>query len=253
MKKTLWQEFARNILISLGIFSALFLILYIVEWAVPTLSGELLQWYDPAFVVGIPASVAGTAYVLTIQNPKNYTGFVGAITMAALLAWQFALWANWDLVVLHFALFIPFQTTSLLRWRKQALESKEQGTRNQDILPSWLNAKGVVFNIVFTIVIVLLDVIFVSWMAGNDFADNLLSKVMGGLMIAASILANFWMIHKKIDTWIWWIVYTLAGMVIYVLTSNIFTFVLFLITLILNIKAAIEWIKVVQANKGAVC
>ena len=253
MKKTLWQEFARNTLISLGIYAALFLILYILEWFVPSLRGTLLQWHDLAFIVGIPASVAGTAYVLTIQNPKNYTGFVGAITMAALLAWQFALWANWDLVVLHFALFIPFQTTSLLRWRKQALESKEQGTRNQDILPSWLNAKGVVFNIVFTIVIVLLDVIFVSWMAGNDFADNLLSKVMGGLMIAASILANFWMIHKKIDTWIWWIIYTLAGLVIYVLTSNIFTFLLFLITLVLNIKAAIEWIKVVQANKGAVC
>ena len=127
----------------------------------------------------------------------------------------------------------------------------EQGTRKQDILPSWLNAKGVVFNIVFTIVIVLLDILFVSWMEGNHFADDLLSKVMGGLMIAASILANFWMIHKKIDTWIWWIVYTLAGMVIYVLTSNIFTFVLFLITLVLNIKAAIEWIKVVRANNSA--
>ena len=168
--------------------------------------------------------------------------------MAALLAWQFALWGNWDLVVLHFALFIPFQTTSLLRWRKQALGSKEQGTRSQDVMPAWLNAKGVAFNIVFTIVIVLLDVLFVSWMAGNGFADNLLSKVMGGLMIAASILANFWMIHKKIDTWICWIIYTLAGMVIYVLTSNIFTFVLFLITLILNVKAAIEWIKLTRQS-----
>ena len=136
---------------------------------------------------------------------------------------------------------------------KTSTGSKEPGTKNQDVLPSWLNAKGVAFNIVFTIVIVLLDVLLVSWMAGNGFADNLLSKVMGGLMIAASILANFWMIHKKIDTWIWWIVYTLAGMVIYVLTSNIFTFVLFLITLVLNIKAAIEWIKVMRANKSAFC
>ena len=252
MQQALWKEFRKQMLVSLGIFFALFLILYIIEWYVPSLRGTLLKWHDLAFIVGIPASVAGTAYVLTIQNPKNYTGFFGAITMAALLAWQFALWGNWDLVILHFALFIPFQTTSLLRWRIQALESKEQGTRNQDILPSWLNAKGVVFNIVFTIVIVLLDVLFVSWMAGNGFADNLLSKVMGGLMIAASILANFWMIHKKIDTWIWWIIYTLAGMVIYVLTSNIFTFVLFLITLVLNIKAAIEWIKVMRANQKAV-
>ena len=249
MKKILWQEFARNILISLGIYAALFLILYIIEWFVPSLRSTLLQWHDLAFIIGIPASVAGTAYVLTIQNPKNYTGFVGAIIMAALLAWQFALWGNWDLVVLHIALFIPFQTTSLLRWRKQALGNQETGTKKQDILPSWLKAKGVLLNVVFTIIIVLLDVLFVSWMAGNDFADNLLSKVMGGLMIAASILANFWMIHKKIDTWIWWIVYTLAGMVIYVLTNNIFTFVLFLITLVLNIKAAVEWIKLTRGNE----
>ena len=93
MKKTLWQEFARNILISLGIFSALFLILYIVEWAVPSLSGVLLQWCDPAFIVGIPASVIGVAYVLTIRNPKNYTGFVvgygdgGLAGYAILFAW----------------------------------------------------------------------------------------------------------------------------------------------------------------------
>jgi nicotinamide riboside transporter PnuC len=249
MTKTLWQELFHNTLISLGIYAALFFILYIIEWFVPSLRGTLLQWHDLAFIIGIPASVAGTAYVLTIQNPKNYTGFVGAIIMAALLAWQFALWGNWDLVVLHIALFIPFQTTSLLRWRKQAIENQEKGAKNQDIFPSWLSAKGVVFNIVFTIVIVLLDELFVSWMAGDDFADNLLSKVMGGLMIAASILANFWMIHKKIDTWIWWIVYTLAGMVIYVLTNNIFTFVLFLITLVLNIKAAVEWIKLTRGNE----
>ena len=164
--------------------------------------------------------------------------------MAILLAWQFALWGNWDLVVLHIALFIPFQTTSLLRWRKQALGSKEPGTKNQDVLPSWLNVKGVIFNVIFTMVIVLLDILFVTWLDGNRLGDEILSKVMGGLMIAASILANFWMIHKKIDTWICWIIYTLAGMVIYVLTHNIFTFVLFLITLVLNVKAAIEWIKI---------
>jgi nicotinamide riboside transporter PnuC len=104
--------------------------------------------------------------------------------------------------------------------------------------------KGVVFNVVFTMVIVLLDILFVTWLDGNRLGDEILSKVMGGLMIAASILANFWMIHKKIDTWICWIIYSLAGLVIYVLTHNIFTFVLFLITLVLNVKAAIEWIKI---------
>ena len=244
MRRTLWKDFAKQILISLGIYVALFLVLYIVECLVPSLRGVLLQWHDMAFIVGIPASVAGTAYVLTIQNPKNYTGFIAAITMAVLLAWQFALWGNWDLVVLHLVLFIPFQTTSLIRWRRQALKNKDSYTKSQDVLPAWLRAKVVVFNLIFTVIVVWLDMWLVTWLEGGHLADNWLTKGMGGLMIASSILANFWMIHKKIDTWICWIVYSLAGMVIYVLTQNIFTFVLFFITLILNVKAAIVWIKI---------
>ena len=101
MKQTLWKQFATQILISIGIFSALFLILYIIEWLAPSLAGALLRWHDPAFVVGVPASVIGVAYVLTIRNPKNYTGFFGGILMALLLSVQFYLQGNMDLVVLQ--------------------------------------------------------------------------------------------------------------------------------------------------------
>ena len=73
MKITLWQEFGKQILLSIGIFSVLFLILYIVEWAIPSLCGMLLQWQDPAFVVGIPASVIrGGIRIDHSQSTKLY-------------------------------------------------------------------------------------------------------------------------------------------------------------------------------------
>ena len=246
MKKTLWQEFARNTLISLGIYATLFLVLYIIEMLVPEWRGTLLRWSDADFLVGIPASLAGTIYILTIQNPKNYTGFVGAIAMAVFLTWQFALLGNWDLVVLHFALFIPFQCTSLVRWRRNALSLSLD---TQPFLPSWLSRKGFLLNIVFTLLVVAIDYCILSWLHAGAFYEDITVKLLGGLMIASSVLGNFWMIYKKIDTWIWWIVYGVAGIVFYIITNNSFTLLMFLITVIIDIRAMISWIKSSQELK----
>ena len=240
MKKTLWQEFARNALISIGIYAALFLILYIVESLVSGWKGTLLRWSDLDFLVGIPASVAGTIYILTIQNPKNYTGFIGAITMATLLAWQFVLLGNWDLVALHIAVFIPFQCTSLVRWRRNAL-SLDIDT--EPFLPTWLSSKGFLLNIFFTLLVMAVDYGVLSLIDGGSWEKDVTLKLLGGLMIASSVLGNFWMMYKKIDTWIWWLVYGVVGMVFYVITNNSFTFLLFLITVVVDIRAMRSWIK----------
>ena len=123
IQKSLWKDFGKNILVSIGIYFLLFLILYIVEWIVPELQAKLLQWHDAAFLVGIPGSLIGTAYVLTIRDPKNYTGFYGGILLNLLLSLQFALQGNWDLVILHSVVFVPFQLTSLLPWPRHTLQS----------------------------------------------------------------------------------------------------------------------------------
>ena len=68
------------ILLSVGLYAVLFLVLQAVEWLwAGRFGGRLLQWSSPAFCVGVPASVLGTAYVLTIRNPQNYTGFWSGI------------------------------------------------------------------------------------------------------------------------------------------------------------------------------
>jgi hypothetical protein len=62
-------------------------------------------------------------------------------------------------------------------------------------------------------------------------------------MIASSTLANFILIYQKIDAWLWWTVYALAGMMFYAFIGNAFSFVLFTVFLLVNGGAGIAWIK----------
>ena len=241
MKKTLWQELGKQMILSMGIFSALFLILYIVEWAVPSLSGVLLQWHDPAFVVGIPASVIGVAYVLTIRNPKNYTGFVGGMVMAVLLAIQFFLLGSYDLVILQIAVFFPFLLISFIRWQRQTLSPS---AAEQPFYPEWLPLGQRIISLLVLAAIILADYALATIVIQhNAWSDNIILKLIGGLMIASSTLANFILIYQKIDAWIWWVVYALSGMVFYALIGNAFSFVLFSVFLLVNGSAGIAWIK----------
>ena len=241
MKKTLWKAFGKQLLTSLGIYAALFLILYIIEWLVPSLRGILLQWHDLAFIVGIPASVMGTAYVLTIRDPKNYTGFYGGILMALLLSVQFYLQGNLDLVVLQLVVFVPFLLSSLLRWRKLSLQPQSS---DPPFVPEWLPRHLRWLSLFILLIVVVGDYVLATLVIQQDaWTDNILIKLMGGLMIASSTLANFILIYQKIDAWVWWVLYALSGIVLYILIGNIFSIFLFLVFLIINAGAGIAWIK----------
>ena len=240
MKTKLWKEFGCQILISVGIYSTLFLMLYIIESCALATKGTLLQWDDPAFIVGIPASVIGVGYVLTIRNPQNYTGFYGGIVMALLLAWQFALMQQWGLTIMYTAVFVPFMIYSIICWRKQALQSQEN---EQTFCPTWLSIRNQGFNLLFLVGIVALDSGLLTHFETTIHSEQLLQKLMSGVMIGSSVLANFWLIYQKLDAWIWWVVYSIAGMTMYALIGNAFSFVLFSIFLIVNTGAGVAWIK----------
>lgn len=240
MKRNLWIEFGKQMWISTGIYAILFLILYIIEICFPSTRGTLLQWNDPAFIVGIPASVIGVAYVLTIRNPLNYTGFYGGIVMALLLAWQFALMHQWGLTIMYVAVFAPFMIYSIICWRKQAMQSKEN---EKSLCPTWLSLKIQSLNLLFLIGIVAIDSGLLTHFESTIHSDLLLLKLMSGLMIGSSVLANFWLIYQKLDAWIWWVVYSISGIILYALIGNAFSFVLFCIFLIVNAGAGISWIK----------
>ena len=246
IRRQLLQEFGRQLLVSAGIFTALFLMLYIVEWLCPSLRGTLLQWYDPAFVVGIPASVIGTAYVLTIRNPKNYIGFYGDIVMAILLAVQFGLQGSLDLVLLYGAVFVPFGIYSLFVWRTHTMQPQFV---EESLAPRWLPRALQFFMVVVALVIVVVDYIAATQcFQDNGWWDNVALKLVSGLLFASAVLANGLLVGQRIDAWIWWVVYSLSGMAIAVMIGNIFSLVLFTVFLIINSSTGVAWIKIYRST-----
>ncbi len=254
MQKQLFRELFRKTLFSCALFLLLFAVLYLIEWFLPSLKGQLLQWDNAAFVVGIPASVVGVAYVLTIKNPQNYTGFYGGILMALLLSCQFFLQGNFDLVFLQLCVFIPFMAKSIVEWRRNTMHDVQcamQSVKEENpFVPQYLHGRALLWTLVAAIGIVVLDYVLATLFIQHDAWDaNVLLKLCSGMMIASSTLANFWLIYQKIDAWIWWVVYSASGMVLYVLISNMFSLLLFTIFLIVNGSAMIAWMRMHRAGK----
>ena len=242
MRKKLYRELGRMLLLSVGIYAALFVVLLTVERLCEPLRGMLLQWDSAAFIVGIPASVVGTAYVLTIRNPQNYTGFIGGIAMAVLLGTQFALQGNYDLTFLQIGIFIPFMLLSLITWRKQLNTTQPTDTTEKPFRPEYLHGWRQGLTLTLALLIVVADYAFTTRVLNHDaWADQWLLKLAGAVMIASSVMANFWLIYQKMDAWIWWILYSLAGILFYVLLGNIYCIVLFLFYLVINASAFVAW------------
>lgn len=252
------------LLLSVEIYAALFVVLLVVERLCEPLRGVLLQWDSAAFIVGIPASVVGTAYVLTIRNPQNYTGFIGGIVMAVLLGTQFALQGNYDLTFLQIGIFIPFMLMSLITWRKKLAATGTGGvgvspaevtettktTKTTETTkptaelfrPEYLHGWRQGLTLTLALLIIVADYVFTTLVLNHDaWADQWLLKLAGAVMIASSVMANFWLIYQKMDAWIWWVVYSLAGILFYVLIANIYSIVLFLFYLVINASAFVAW------------
>ena len=242
----LWRETGVNSLIAIVLFGALLGVLYVAELLIPELAGKLLFFNQPAFCVGIPASIIGVAYILSIKNPANYTGFYLGVGSSALLGVQFYLNGLFDLTFLYFVVFIPFQIMAIMSWKKGSKTQKEEV-----FAPEFLNMSTMLITLFAFLAIIVADYLFATFvMYGDGLCENVVAKIISGSMIAASVLANYWLIYKKNDSWLYWLVYSVAGMLLaVVVTSNIFSLVLFTFFLVINGVATIAWIKATPKEK----
>ncbi len=230
----LWKKTGLNTLFSLALFTILFLALWLVEYI--THSSTLLRWNEAAWCIGIPASIIGVGYVLSIRNPQNYTGFYPGIVMSLLLAVQFFLQGQYDLTALNICIFIPFQIMSIVNWRKPQ--------QSGDFNPAFLSVKTKLLSVFVFVATIVLDWIIVTYVINHDsLFEGWTLKLFGSLMIASSILANFWLIYRKTDSWIYWFVYSLSGIVFFALIGNAFSIVLFCFFLVINSMAGVSWIR----------
>ncbi len=242
----LWRETGANSLIAIVLFGALLGVLYVAELLIPELAGKLLFFNQPAFCVGIPASIIGVAYILSIKNPANYTGFYLGVGSSALLGVQFYLNGLFDLTFLYFVVFIPFQIMAIMSWKKGSKTQKEEV-----FAPEFLNMSTMLITLFAFLAIIVADYLFATFVMYQDgLCENVVAKIISGSMIAASVLANYWLIYKKNDSWLYWLVYSVAGMLLaVVVTSNIFSLVLFTFFLVINGVATIAWIKATPKEK----
>lgn len=235
-KNTLWKSLGTNMCISLLLFCTLLVLLWVSEHIWPTLT--LLQWDSASWCIGIPASVIGVAYILTIRDPQNYTGFYAGIAMSILLGIQFLLQKQYDSTLLYFCIFIPMQIKSILQWTRPQVESSAATE------PQFLSTRPMLITLAASIVIVMVDYLVVTYaLQQNSLADNMLNKIINGLLIASSVMANYWLIYRKNDAWLYWVVYSIAGIVLFILINNIFSIVLFCFFLVINGAAGIAWIR----------
>lgn len=249
-KASLWKEAGCRFGASLLLFAGLFALLLLLEWCIPSLKGQLLPWSDPAFLVGIPASIIGVAYVFTIRNPKNYTGFYLGIAMSLLLACQFYLQGSIDLPLLYVLVFVPFMLKSLILWRRNTLAPP---TDTPPLMPEFLDRRRFVLTLLVGLAIVAADTCLLVFTAaeqphtGHAWAVVLCSAVM----IASSVLANYWLIYQKNDAWICWVLYSLSGLVLNLLLSpvNWFSVALFALFLYVNGSAQVAWLRITPRDK----
>ena len=243
--KSLWKALGRNFIISIILFGALLGLLWLIETFLPSFQGGdggrlLLKWHDPAWIVGIPASVIGVAYILTVRDPQNYTGFYAGIIMSVLLGVQFLLQEpkGIDSAFLFFFVFIPFQLMSIYKWSR----NKDDGGASFE--PKFLDTPRLLLSIAMLVFITLGDYMLATYaFQQNGLTDNLVIKLLSGLLISSSFLANYWLIYRKTDSWIYWIIYSLAGIGLFIILGNIFSIVLFCFFLVINGMAGLAWIK----------
>ena len=192
------------------------------------------------------ANVIGVAYILSIKNPANYTGFYLGVGSSALLGVQFYLNGLFDLTFLYFVVFIPFQIMAIMSWKKGSKTQKEEV-----FAPEFLNMSTMLITLFAFLAIIVVDYLFATFvMYGDGLCENVVAKIISGSMIAASVLANYWLIYKKNDSWLYWLVYSVAGMLLaVVVTSNIFGLVLFTFFLVINGVATMAWIKATPKEK----
>ncbi len=229
------KDCCKNLLISCGIFAMFFALLYLAEqYFVPR--GTLLHFSSLAFCVGIPASVIGVGHILTIRDPKNYIGFIPGLIMEGLQAWQFYLLGAYDLMCFYIFFFMPIQLATLLRWEKKK-DSNES-------TPIWMAKKETLIAIVVFLLIVAADYLLLTFVVEhNMLADNMLVKLLSGSMMAAAILANYGLFYHKKDAWIYWVINSIVGLVLYLQLAQYFNMVLYIFFIVINTIALVAWIR----------
>lgn len=225
--KVLLKEVFINLLISIGIFAAVLIFLYFCGLIVK--DGQLINPYLPLELV---AGIIGTAYILIVKNPNNYLGFAIGIIMSVLLGVQFYLEGFKDLTILYYCVFIPCQIYTLIKWKK----GNNQDIDSEYAIPSFMDVKRFLVVLCILAILMLADLFLLQ----DEFTT---AAVISSAIVGSSTLANFLMIRKRTDAWFYWVIFSLCGVILMILSHNYVTLTLYTIYLFINGNVCIAWCK----------
>ena len=158
--------------------------------------------------------------------------------MSILLGIQFILQGGYDSAFLFFCIFIPFQMMSIYKWSR----AKDDGGASFE--PKFLDTPRMIMSLFIILFVTLGDYLLATFAISKDgLLDNMVIKIFNGLLISSSFLANYWLIYRKTDSWLYWILYSVAGIGLFIIIKNPFSIVLFTFFLVINGLAALAWIK----------
>ena len=127
---------------------------------------------------------------------------------------------------------------SIYKWSR----NKDDGGASFE--PKFLDTPRLLMSIAMLVIITLGDYVLSTFALMQDgIFDNIVIKLLNGLLISSSFLANYWLIYRKTDSWIYWFIYSVAGIGLFILIGNVFSIVLFTFFLIINSMAGLAWIK----------
>lgn len=222
-KNGLLKEVGYNALISAALFALLIGGLFLL--------GKLPK-ADNMLLLSISSSFLGVAYILTVRNPQNFWGFLLGACSSILLGLQFL--AMPDLTILYFCVFIPAQIFSIYIWVKGGSRSSEPFN------PALLSPKNLLYTIALFFSLLLID-LYLAY----QFLDPIpmIARIVNGIFIASAVVANLLLIFKYTESWFFWVLFSVAGVGVAILTANSFTFLLFIVFLIINCITFQAWVK----------
>ena len=227
VKQSLVREWMKNTLIAV--------IVYGIFLATMVFTVDIT--FDLAFYLGIFSSIFGTSYILTIRNPKNYLGFIFGVSSSFLLGIKLWLLGTYDQSVLYFIVFIPFQLRSYFNWRTSTLSKGDDAPLVLKFLP----LKKMLSFVAIGALIMMVDYYVLStWLMPNA---STFMQLLCGFIVATAVLANFLLINRWVDCWIYWVVFSTASIVYAVMMHLPFTIMLFIFFLVINGITCVDWIK----------
>lgn len=224
--KQLFKEVLINICIATGIFALVTIFLYFCGLVVGA-DGHLIDRLLPLELI---AGIIGSSYVLIVRNPQNFLGFVVGITMSLLLGIQFYLQGMLEQTLLYYIVFIPCQIYTLYKW----VQGSKNSGDSRYAIPSFLETKGFLLMLALFAVIMAAVLLFIT----NEVT---LATVMSAAVVASSSLANLLMIRKRTDAWIYWLVFSVTGIIQMICLHNYVTLTLYVLYLFINGNACIAW------------